>query len=83
MNLRPNKPAHEERVLVLAPTAGDAALTRPLLTEAGLACHVCADLMELCREVVAGAGSVLLTEEALAEDEAHCLVEVLRQQPAP
>jgi FixJ family two-component response regulator len=82
MNYHPDKPAHEERVLVLAPTTGDAALTRTLLTEAGLVSHVCADLMELCREIVAGAGTVLLTEEALAEDEADCLVEALRQQPA-
>ena len=49
-------PLLEERVLVLAPTPKDAARSRALLTEAGLACALCDDLAGLCREVAAGAG---------------------------
>ena len=71
----------EERVLVLAPTAGDAAITATLLAEAGLACQVCPSLVALCEEFVQGAGALLLTEEVLADGESHCLVGVLHQQP--
>ena len=73
---------NEERVLVLAPTAGDAALSRSLLAEAGLACHVSTDLCNLCRDFAEGAGALLLTEEVLAASDSNCLVEAIRQQPA-
>jgi PAS domain S-box-containing protein len=73
---------NEERVLVLAPTAGDAALSRSLLTDAGLACHVSTDLCGLCRDIAEGAGALLLTEEVLAASDSNCLVEAIRQQPA-
>ena len=71
----------EERVLVLAPTAADAAFCRRLLAEAGLDCHVCADLLELCREIDRGSGAILLTEEALAASHSNALVDTLREQP--
>jgi signal transduction histidine kinase len=78
---QPSDQPHEERVLVLAPTPADAVVTRTLLAEAGLACHVCADLAALCGECGAGAGAVLLTEEVLADGGADRLVELLRRQP--
>jgi signal transduction histidine kinase len=64
------------------PTAKDGARTRDALGRAGLACAVCKDLAELCREVAAGAGVVLLTEEAVVADQAGRLAETLRDQPA-
>lgn len=70
-----------ERVLVLAPTAADATLSRSVLAEAGLACHVCADLAELSRELDQGAGAVLSTEEMLAAGDTQPLMEALRRQP--
>jgi signal transduction histidine kinase len=70
----------EERVLILAPTAKDAALSRSILAEAALACTLCPDLPGLCRELAAGAGAVVVTEAALAA-EPDCLAEALRQQP--
>ena len=70
-----------ERVLVLAPTLADAALTRTLLAEAGLGCHLCPDLMRLCHEFDGGAGAILLTEEVLVDGESDCLVDLLRSQP--
>lgn len=78
----PNRSANSERVLVLAPTVKDAALSRTLLTEARLACHISPDLDGLCREIGAGVGAILLTEEVLADGDADGLVDVLRQQPA-
>jgi len=67
----------EERVLVLAPTARDGALCRAILTEAGMACAPCADLAEPCRELEAGAGAAVLTEEALGHEGFVRLVETL------
>src|SRR5438105_6894738 len=72
----------ELRVLLLAPTARDAALSRSILDEAGLACTVCEDLRTLCRELEAGAGAMVLPERALDESEAAELVEALERQPA-
>jgi DNA-binding NtrC family response regulator len=73
---------NEERVLVLAPTAGDATLSQSLLTDAGLACHVSTTLCGLCRDFAEGAGALLLTEEVLAASDSNCLVEAIQQQPA-
>lgn len=71
-----------ERVLVLAPTAADAELTRSILREAKLGCYVCADTRELSRELRVGAGAALLTEEVYASREVFFLVETVRNQPA-
>jgi signal transduction histidine kinase/CheY-like chemotaxis protein len=71
----------EERVLVLAPTAKDADASRTLLAEAGMECTICADLATLCRELEAGAGAAVLTEEALLDDEVGALAEVVGRQP--
>jgi PAS domain S-box-containing protein len=75
------KPLAEERVLILAPTPRDAALSRTILTRAGLECEVFFDLGELCRELAEGAGAVLLTEEALAHNEQMCLLRYIKNQP--
>ena len=72
-----------ERVLVLAPTSGDATLTRSILAEAGLACHVCADLREVSREVSDNAvGALLLTDDDVGSRDTDSLLDALRSQPA-
>ena len=71
----------ERRVLVLAPTGKDGTNSRAVLGKAGMACAVCRDVKDLCREIEAGCGAVLLTEEALSLDQASCLAEALRRQP--
>jgi PAS domain S-box-containing protein len=70
-----------ERVLVLAPTRADAKLSRSILTEAGLSCHICSSAYELGREVDAGAGAVLATEEVLIDADGHQVLQALRRQP--
>jgi signal transduction histidine kinase/CheY-like chemotaxis protein len=70
------------RVLVLMPTPRDSERTATLLREANVPSLVCADLAELCRELRAGAGALLLTGEAILQDEAGALPEALREQPA-
>jgi len=75
------EPDLAERVLVLMPTARDAQRTRLLLQEAHVSCTTCSDLAELCRELQAGAGAALLTEEVLAHDSAGQLARALQSQP--
>ena len=55
------------RVLVHAPIGRDSELTTDLLQRANIACHVCSSLTEVCDEMRAGAGAILLTEEALSD----------------
>src|SRR5579884_486740 len=76
------RPEADHRVLVLMPTAQDAARTCALLAEEGLAGVACATLTQLCREVAAGAGVVLLTDEALAGEGSARLAAALGGQPA-
>jgi PAS domain S-box-containing protein len=71
----------QERVLVVAPTAADAHLSRSILEEADLACHVCRNVREVIVELDAGAGALLITDEALATDDAAALAALLRDQP--
>jgi signal transduction histidine kinase/ActR/RegA family two-component response regulator len=70
-----------ERVLVLMPTARDAQRTSTLLQEVGLQAVVCPDLQAVCRELRAGAGALLMTEEPLLGDFAGQLAEAMREQP--
>ena len=71
----------EERILILAPTGRDAALTAQFLSEAGLMSEVCESIEELCQRMLAGAGLAFLTGEALTPEAMQCLLEALSQQP--
>jgi signal transduction histidine kinase/ActR/RegA family two-component response regulator len=71
----------ERRVLILAPTGRDGALTAAALTRAHILCACCADLTRVCEELEAGAGAVLLAEEAVDPLAARRLVEWLACQP--
>lgn len=72
----------EETVLILAPTSKDAALSRKVLEEAGIACAVCRDLGELCVGIDSGAGVAMLGEEALTAESLNLLRLAVRRQPA-
>ncbi len=74
-------PGTDERVLVLMPTAKDGERTGSALAAAGLSYAVCKDIADLCREIIAGAGTALLTEEAVVGDRDGCLHEALHNQP--
>lgn len=72
----------DERILVLAPTADDAALTAQILTGRGLAAVVVADTAALAREMEAGASVVLIASEAFPEPDGSPLRQALdRQEP--
>jgi len=70
-----------ERVLVLAPSRADADLSAAILAEARLACRVCRDLAELAKELDAGVGAVLVTEDVFVSADAHYFLDALRRQP--
>ncbi len=74
--------ANEYRLLLLTPTARDAALTASVLDRAGISSHACADLDDICENLHNGAGAVLIAEEAIPDGETNCLVSILQEQPS-
>ena len=68
-------------MLVLAPTGADAALSKTILADAGLACQVCGDLAELMQEWGVGVGAMLLTDDVLSAQDPRELVKWVEQQP--
>jgi len=76
-------PPHlEHRILILAPTGNDAQLTLDFLISAGLTAQTCQNLPQLCGEVAAGAGAVILAEETLEQGSIPILVQTLAAQPS-
>jgi len=73
---------HDSRVLVMAPVGQDARAIAQLLTNRGLSTRICGDAAECCTEVSAGAGALLLTEEALEMEQGLEVLDALRMQPA-
>lgn len=71
----------EERVLIVAPVGQDAAAMAAKLKEHEFQTKICVSLAECCREIIEGAGALLLTEEALELPRVPDLLEVLRAQP--
>ena len=78
---RAQRPDADLRVLVFAPIGRDTELTTELLTRSSIPCHPCRSLAEVCDEARAGAGAVLLTEEALSDPKIDDLAAVLQAQP--
>lgn len=73
--------AIEDRILVLAPTGRDGPLIAHVLVRARLAAEVCSDAVDLCRRADAGAGALVVAEEALSASSLACLDEALVRQP--
>jgi signal transduction histidine kinase len=71
----------ENRVLVVPPTVKDGHVTQELLSKSGLNSHCCRNLSEVCTELSAGAGALLLTEEAVTSHDIQALLDVLQHQP--
>jgi signal transduction histidine kinase/ActR/RegA family two-component response regulator len=72
---------HEQRVLVLAPTGRDGVLACQLLATMEVPGHACASADEMFREIAAGAGAVILADEALHPEVMEGLLAVLEEQP--
>jgi PAS domain S-box-containing protein len=71
----------EDRILVLAPTAADAALSDSLLAQAGFSYKICEDLAELAAQIPHGVAALVVTEESIGRQSADCLIAALEQQP--
>jgi PAS domain S-box-containing protein len=71
----------DERLLLLAPTARDAATSRDLLEVAGIPCFICNTIEDVCREAGRGAGAALVTTEAVLADKDRRLAGWLKTQP--
>ncbi len=73
---------NDTRVLLLAPTARDGEITARILAKAGLECCPLRTLHELNRELAAGAGALLLTDEVFTAEGVNALLFALDNQPA-
>ena len=70
-----------ERALILAPHGRDAAVARGMLAEAAMPSDVVGDVLELVTQLEAGAGLVVVTEEAISATDLHSLSDWLDRQP--
>jgi|GEM_PF-6999605 len=70
------------RVLVLAPTGRDAAVTADILGRARFHCTICGSAEELCAAIDGGAGLALITAEALSVPAMAQIAKTLAAQPA-
>ncbi len=68
-------------VLVLTPVGRDGSASAEVIRRAGIEAEVCADLAELIQGLKAGAGAVLLAEEALFGKSLNELAAWVAQQP--
>ena len=71
----------DRRLLFLAPTAKDATTTQAMLSSHGIHVDVCRTFEALLAEVDAGAGAILLPEEAASLTHNAALRQVLASQP--
>ena len=76
-----DRQAMEQRVLILAPTSKDAALSRSIFDTAGVSAHYCRDLDEVVEQLDTGAGALLLPEEVIVSDRIDQIAEWLGCQP--
>jgi signal transduction histidine kinase/CheY-like chemotaxis protein len=76
-----DRPLHDARVLILAPTSRDAALTRTMLTSSNIVVQVCHEFDELVAELRDGAASILLPEELLTPAHSTVLRDIIDAQP--
>jgi signal transduction histidine kinase len=71
----------DECVLIMAPLGKDATAIAALLYADGFDVRICAGADECSRQIAAGSGALLLTEEALESPLLSNLLEVLKAQP--
>src|SRR6476659_9181548 len=73
--------AQERRILVLAPTKRDAALTCEILRENRVECVACHDVEVITRELAVGAGALLVAEEILSAGKSEPIAAAIAAQP--
>ncbi|NBC48909.1 MAG: response regulator [Gammaproteobacteria bacterium] len=73
-------PNGAERILILAPTPGDASLCERFLRQAQLQPYICADTASLCGALAEPAAALVVADEALRGDAGTCIREQFAQQ---
>src|SRR5215813_14850910 len=76
------KSNQDDRVLVLAPIGQDAVAISEVLARHAVETQICRTPAEVIAQINAGAGALLMTEEALELERALDLFERLKAQPA-
>lgn len=71
----------ENRVLILMPTGRDASLVCATLEKSDINAESCADINDLTEKIGAGAGVILMAEEALKKETFKQLSEIFDVQP--
>jgi signal transduction histidine kinase/ActR/RegA family two-component response regulator len=78
--LRAGLTAEDQRVLVLAPTGRDSAMTSRILRSAAIECQPCSNAEQLCERLKQGAGAILLADEALSVSALTRILQTLDEQ---
>ncbi len=73
---------YDERVLVLSPQAEDARAVGTVVGSAGITVQACPDMDELCAGIRAGAGTAVISQQALNRASSEQLAATLNSQPA-
>ncbi len=71
----------ETRILLLAPTDRDAGISERLLAQAGMPLAIVKNIPALCYETLRGAGAILMTEEAVRDEQIEKLRVLISEQP--
>jgi PAS domain S-box-containing protein len=71
----------DSRVLIVAPSGRDAELVSAALADVGMSCHVCSSPAQIVDELKLGAAAVVISEEALGEEEIQKIASALESQP--
>ena len=78
---KPRRSESELRVVVVAPTGRDGSLLCAALSRAGIEAVECRSCAAACREMEAGAGCVVVAEEALGPADIQRFAELMAAQP--
>jgi signal transduction histidine kinase len=71
----------DECVIIIAPVGQDAQVMARLLDVEGFETQICYGSDEFSRQIMNGAGALLLTEEALESDKGSLVLNILKAQP--
>jgi len=72
----------EHRIVIFAPLGKDARLIGQVLAKARLACHICAELDDVVKELQQGAAAFFVVEEAFNDEFLREITGFLAAQPA-
>lgn len=75
-----NNSSSADRILILAPTPGDASLCERFLHQAQLEPYICEDAAALCRRLAGPAGALVVADETLRGKAGACIREQFAQQ---